>query len=80
MLLIRGFVENSIVWVEKRLAALFVAGGRDVWLGNAPGYALSSGPWGLQLYYETLKVVLSYLPMTVYRVLYPFIVLMHYGR
>ena len=68
MLLTRGLVENSIVWVEKRLA-LFVAGGRDVWLGNAPGYALSSRLWGLQLYHETLKVVLSYLPMTVYRVL-----------
>ena len=79
-MLIRGLVENSNVSVEKRLPALLVAGGRDVWLGNAPGYALSSGPWGLQLYYETLKVVLSYLPMTVYRVLYPFIVLMHYGR
>ena len=47
---------------------------------QTPDYALSSGPWRLQVYYETLKVVLSYLPMTVYRVLYPFIVLMHYGR
>ena len=55
MLLTRSLVENSIVCIEKRLAALLVAGGRDVWLGNAPGYALSSGPWGLQLHYETLK-------------------------
>ena len=29
VLFIRGLVENSIVWVEKRLAALLVAGGRD---------------------------------------------------
>ena len=31
----------------KSLASLLVAWGRDVWLGNAPGNALSSGPWRL---------------------------------
>ena len=38
VLLMRGLFENSIVWVagrKKRLAAHLVAGGRDVWLGNA---------------------------------------------
>lgn len=153
VLLMHGLFENSIVWVagrKKSLAAHLVAEGRDVWLGNARGNALSSGPWGLwgrrardwsfedrarndlpimieyvlnttgadKLQYlgqsqgaalpvvglslcpvlcekvadlvllapalwlkapenETLKVVLSYLPMTVYRALYPFIALMH---
>ena len=38
VLLVRGILENSIVWVagrKKSLAAHLVAGGRDVWHGNA---------------------------------------------
>ena len=47
VLFMRGLIENSTVWIEKNLASLLVAWGRDIWLGNAPGNALSFGPWRL---------------------------------
>ena len=47
VLFMRGLIENSTVWIEKSLASLLVAWGRYICLGNAPGNALSFGPWGL---------------------------------
>ena len=47
VLFMRGLIENSTVGIEKNLASLLVAWGRDIWLGNAPGNALSFGPWRL---------------------------------
>ena len=41
VLFMRGLIENSTVWIEKSLASLLAAWGRDIWLGNAPGNALS---------------------------------------